>query len=92
MDEGIEKSAEELSENGRMWKSWVMVGIVLITWVVAASVQWGLASGHAQDTDRRVGVLESEMERKIDRAEYDARQNDIIERLTRIENKIDRGR
>lgn len=89
-DEGFRESTEELSERGgSSLKTWVTIIAVIFTWIVSASIQWGFYSAHAQENDRRILTLETVVDHKIDRLEYEARQTEVIDRLKRIENKID---
>jgi hypothetical protein len=89
--DGLQESAEELTERGPMWKPYAMILIMVLTWIVSAAVQIGFNSAHTQDQDRRLVTVETEIEKKVDRREYDARQQDVINRLERIENKLDQG-
>lgn len=86
---GIEGGTESVTENGRTWKSWVMIVVVILTWIVSASVQWGITSAHQVETDRRLEVLETSQRDKMDRAEFDSWRKYLDNRFDRVESKLD---
>lgn len=61
-------------------------------WAAGMLVQWGIFKGQGVDHGRRLEVLERQMTQGVlGRLEYEARQQDILNRLKRIEDKLDRN-
>lgn len=74
-----------MNENGpSVLKRWLTVAVLVAGWLLSAAVQWGAFSA-------RMTAVEKTAEGKLDRAEYEARQKDLLDRLDRIERKIDRN-
>lgn len=54
------------------------VGVVILTWVVAAAVNYGIIAEKIKSLGHRVERLEEGDQRYITRTEYDGRHADLI--------------
>jgi hypothetical protein len=61
------------------------------SYLLGAGVQWGIAKGAQEENARHIESLQKQLEdNAVTRREYEARTKDILDRLDRIENKLDR--
>jgi Flp pilus assembly protein TadB len=69
-----------------------VVGL-LITWVLAAGVTYGVMRTKLEAHDQRIATLEAaeirRAEQFVTRTEYESRHRDIQQQLQRIESKLD---
>lgn len=70
---------------------WQGVTIVIVTWLVTGGMVYGIFKTTLGDHERRICTLELDVKnRTISREEFNTRHNDNVDRLTRIEGKVDR--
>ena len=62
---------------------WITAALVILSWIALVAVQWGAFAS-------RISAVEDSNKSKVDQKVYDEGQRDIRERLTRIEDKIDK--
>jgi len=66
-------------------RRWLPTLLLALAWLVTAAVQWGTFNA-------RITTIEESAKQRIGREEYEARQQDILARLARIEQKVDQLR
>jgi len=65
-------------------RRWLPTMLLALAWLVTAAVQWGTFN-------TRIAAIEESGKQRVGREEYEARQQDILSRLARIEQKLDQN-
>lgn len=61
--------------------------VIVITWLLSAAVTFGVLKTKLDNLENRIGDIEMKL---VPRPEYESGRSDVVNRLARIENKIDR--
>jgi len=69
--------------------SWITFALAIAGWVGTGGVVYGLLRGKVDSLSHRVERLEESRIDLLPRSEYNARHEDLKERLERIEHKLD---
>ena len=74
----------------RRLQLWMVVIIVLATWLFTAGMTYELAYSFRDETQRRITTLEENERQYVTRPEYDHQEKFFSDWLTRVEIKLDR--
>lgn len=76
--------------NGNQMR-FLSIALAVGSYLLGAGVQWGVTQRAQEENGRHIEQLQKQLEdNAVTRREYEARTKDILDRLDRIENKLDR--
>ena len=86
--ERIEMPQEQPTAASRLG-GWQTIIIVVVTWLVATAVNWGVLQAHQEDMARRQDGADRAISQELPRVEFDTWRDEVNRRLERIEEKMD---